>query len=140
MLERIREILSKYQLTPTQFADAIGTARPIVSHILSGRNKPSLEVVQKIISAYPELSLPWLLSGTGPMETDAPSVQPQAGTPGTLSKANSRPTTARVAEKQPAASQEVQTPVAAPIPVAAPPSIKEPVSLNHEPLGGRQLQ
>jgi transcriptional regulator with XRE-family HTH domain len=67
MIERIREILKARQLTPTQFADAISIARPIVSHILSGRNKPSLEVVQKIIAAFPDLSLPWLLSGVGEM-------------------------------------------------------------------------
>jgi transcriptional regulator with XRE-family HTH domain len=67
MVERIRQILQNKQLSPTQFADALGLARPIISHILSGRNKPSLEVVQKIIAAFPELSLPWLLSGQGPM-------------------------------------------------------------------------
>ncbi|SHJ25237.1 DNA-binding transcriptional regulator, XRE-family HTH domain [Hymenobacter daecheongensis DSM 21074] len=67
MVERIRNILQARGLTPTQFADAIGVARPIVSHILSGRNKPSLEVVQKIIAAFPDLSLPWLLSGLGEM-------------------------------------------------------------------------
>ncbi|TGE16388.1 helix-turn-helix domain-containing protein [Hymenobacter elongatus] len=73
MVERIRTLLQIWQLTPTQFADAIGVARPIVSHILSGRNKPSLEVVQKIIGAYPDLSLPWLLSGTSPMLAAAAS-------------------------------------------------------------------
>ena len=60
-------LLEARQLTPTQFADAIGIARPIVSHILSGRNKPSLEVVQRILAAMPDLSMPWLLNGTGPM-------------------------------------------------------------------------
>lgn len=88
MVERIREILSRRQLTPTQFADAIGVARPIVSHILSGRNKPSLEVVQKIISAFPDLSLPWLLSGTGPMVAVA-----------TLSQENSQKSQQSVAER-----------------------------------------
>ncbi|HEX8349404.1 MAG TPA: helix-turn-helix domain-containing protein [Hymenobacter sp.] len=67
MVERIRQLLETKQLTPTQFADAIGVARPIVSHILSGRNKPSLEVVQKIIAAFPDLALPWLLNGVGEM-------------------------------------------------------------------------
>lgn len=67
MVERIRTLLEVRQLTPTQFADAIGIARPIVSHILSGRNKPSLEVVQRILAAMPDLSMPWLLNGTGPM-------------------------------------------------------------------------
>ena len=60
-------LLEVRQLTPTQFADAIGIARPIVSHILSGRNKPSLEVVQRILAAMPDLSMSWLLNGNGPM-------------------------------------------------------------------------
>lgn len=68
MVERIRQLLEIRQLTPTQFADAIGVARPIVSHILSGRNKPSLEVVQRILTAMPDLSMPWLLNGTGAMQ------------------------------------------------------------------------
>ncbi|MCC2546317.1 helix-turn-helix domain-containing protein [Hymenobacter sp. BT175] len=78
MVERIREILQARQLTPTQFADTIGVARPIVSHILSGRNKPSLEVVQKIIGAFPDLSLPWLLNGQGTMDAGSPALaQPE---------------------------------------------------------------
>lgn len=75
MLERIREILSSRKLTSTQFADAIGVARPVVSHILSGRNKPSLEVVQKISAAFPDLSLAWLLSGEGSMLAARPTRQ-----------------------------------------------------------------
>lgn len=67
MVERIRTLLETRQLTPTQFADLIGVARPIVSHVLSGRNKPSLEVVQRILAAMPELAMPWLLNGSGPM-------------------------------------------------------------------------
>ena len=73
MVERIRILLDSRQLTPTQFADAIGVARPIVSHILSGRNKPSLEVVQRILAAMPDLAMPWLLNGAGPMLTPAPT-------------------------------------------------------------------
>ncbi|MBB4601727.1 transcriptional regulator with XRE-family HTH domain [Hymenobacter luteus] len=65
--QRIKELLLARQLSPTQFADTIGISRPIVSHILSGRNKPSLEVVQRTIAAFPELSLSWLLNGVGPM-------------------------------------------------------------------------
>lgn len=76
MVERIRELLQANQLTPTQFADSIGVARPIISHILSGRNKPSLEVVQKILTAFPELSLDWLLKGVGSMLADAPVAAP----------------------------------------------------------------
>ena len=67
MVDRIRMLLQARQLSPTQFADAIGLARPIVSHIMSGRNKPSLEVVQKVLAAFPDLSMAWLLNGSGPM-------------------------------------------------------------------------
>ncbi len=84
MVERIRNLLESRQLTPTQFADAIGVARPIVSHILSGRNKPSLEVVQRILAAMPDLAMPWLLNGTGPMlatATIAPAVAETTGKP-----------------------------------------------------------
>ena len=77
MVERIRILLDSRRLTPTQFADLIGVARPIVSHILSGRNKPSLEVVQRILAAMPELAMPWLLNGSGPMlaATGAPAAR-----------------------------------------------------------------
>lgn len=71
MVDRIRELLSARQLTPTQFADTIQVSRPVISHILSGRNKPSLEVVQKIVAAFPEVSLVWLLNGTGTMLAEA---------------------------------------------------------------------
>ena len=76
MVERIRNLLETRQLTPTQFADLIGVARPIVSHVLSGRNKPSLEVVQRILAALPELSMPWLLNGAGPMYSAAAGIPP----------------------------------------------------------------
>lgn len=78
MITRIRELLEIRQLSPTQFADLIGVGRPVISHILSERNKPSLEVVQKVINAFPDVSLPWLLSGTGPMLTTTAPVAPSA--------------------------------------------------------------
>lgn len=81
MVERIRTLLQTNQLTPTQFADSIGVARPIVSHILSGRNKPSLEVVQRIIAAFPAISLPWLLTGAGDMLAAAAPPALGAGKP-----------------------------------------------------------
>ncbi|WP_072053097.1 helix-turn-helix domain-containing protein [Hymenobacter terrenus] len=112
MVERIRTLLETRQLTPTQFADVIGIARPIVSHILSGRNKPSLEVVQRILAAMPELSMPWLLNGTGPMYAAGAAAQP---TPA----------------PQP-------TPPEQPAPVSAPPvpqmPAREPNALSRPPL------
>ena len=81
MVERIRILLESRQLTPTQFADLIGVARPIISHVLSGRNKPSLEVVQRILAAMPDLSMAWLLNGTEPMLTVAREAAPAAPVP-----------------------------------------------------------
>lgn len=79
MVERIKQLLQERGLSPTQFADFIGVTRPVVSHVLSERNKPSLEVVQRILAAFPELSMAWLLNGTGPMLVVEPLAGPVAG-------------------------------------------------------------
>ena len=63
--ERIELLMKCYELAPSQFADKTGIQRASVSHILSGRNKPSLEVMQKIYEAFPELDAKWLMFGTG---------------------------------------------------------------------------
>ncbi len=52
---------------PATFADEIGVARAVISHILSERNKASLEVVQKILARFSEISPEWLLLGQGEM-------------------------------------------------------------------------
>ena len=63
--ERIELLMKCYRLTPSQLADRTGIQRASVSHIISGRNKPSLEVLQKIYEAFPELDLGWLMTGKG---------------------------------------------------------------------------
>ncbi len=70
MLERILLILKTKNLTSSQFADKIGVQRSSVSHVLSGRNKPSLEFIQKIFRCYYDISYEWLLTGKGPMTKD----------------------------------------------------------------------
>lgn len=67
MIARIKEIATYYGLSSTAFADRIDVARPVISHILSERNRPSLEVVQKIGVAFPAISTDWLLYGKGSM-------------------------------------------------------------------------
>jgi transcriptional regulator with XRE-family HTH domain len=124
MVERIRILLQANQLTPTQFADSIGVARPIVSHILSGRNKPSLEVVQRIIGAFPAISLPWLLSGSG----DMLAVAALASTP-VSAPAASRPTEP-VAAPAPSVNQSASK-ATRPAPRSTAP--KEPEAAVHRP-------
>lgn len=60
---RIEKILQKYELSAAAFAEKIEVGRSSVSHILSGRNKPSLDFVLKINHAFPEIDLYWLLKG-----------------------------------------------------------------------------
>jgi transcriptional regulator with XRE-family HTH domain len=67
MIERILEILKIKNLSPAQFADLIGVQRSSISHLISGRNKPSLEFIQKILKTFPEINTDWMLSGKGPV-------------------------------------------------------------------------
>jgi transcriptional regulator with XRE-family HTH domain len=67
MLNRIKQIMEKEKLSPTQFATEIGVQRSALSHVLSGRNKPSLDFMMKIKARYPEINLDWLLLGKGKM-------------------------------------------------------------------------
>ena len=62
---RLREIIEYYDLSASSFADKIEVGRSSISHLLSGRNKPSLEFVMKIVKTFPEVELYWLLNGKG---------------------------------------------------------------------------
>lgn len=62
---RLQQILEYYDISAAAFADAIEVGRSSISHILSGRNKPSLDFVLKIVQAFPEVELYWLLNGKG---------------------------------------------------------------------------
>ncbi|HOW32555.1 MAG TPA: helix-turn-helix domain-containing protein [Bacteroidales bacterium] len=74
MKDRIQLLIKAKNYTAAQFADEIGVQKSGVSHILSGRNNPSLDFVQKILARFPELSTDWLLFGRGPMmQKDIPA-------------------------------------------------------------------
>jgi transcriptional regulator with XRE-family HTH domain len=74
MVNRIMEILKHKNLTASKFADEIGVQRSSISHILSERNKPSLELIQKILNTYTEISSEWLLTGKNSMFNDEPDL------------------------------------------------------------------
>ncbi|GAL67032.1 helix-turn-helix domain-containing protein [Jejuia pallidilutea] len=63
--KRLQKIIEYYGETASSFAEKIGVQRSSISHILSGRNKPSLEFVLKVLSTFPEVELYWLLNGKG---------------------------------------------------------------------------
>ena len=76
--ERIELLMKCYELSPSQFADRTGIQRASVSHILSGRNKPSLEIMQKICESFPQLDAKWLMLGVGEEPGKAESVETSA--------------------------------------------------------------
>ena len=59
--EKIKQILVDKNISPSHFADEIGIQRSSISHIIAGRNKPSLDIVQKIIKRFPDLGINWIL-------------------------------------------------------------------------------
>ena len=86
--KRLENILEYYDISAAAFAEAIDVGRSSISHILSGRNKPSLDFVMKVVQTYPEVELYWLLNGKGSF-------------PSTSVKAETKPTTGPAAPNRP---------------------------------------
>lgn len=85
MKDRIAHIMRAKNLKATDFAELLGIQPSGISHILSGRNQPSLDFVKKIKETFPEYNLDWIIFGKGPMTTSEPfkenfnsSIQPPA--------------------------------------------------------------
>lgn len=74
MKDRILQFLKSENKSSAQFAEEIGVQPSGISHILSGRNKPSLDFVIKMLEKYKFLSTEWLLFGKGNMYSE-PSMQ-----------------------------------------------------------------
>jgi transcriptional regulator with XRE-family HTH domain len=62
---RLKELMEHHQISASTFADKVGVQRSSISHILSGRNKPSLDFILKVTSEFKDVDLYWLLNGTG---------------------------------------------------------------------------
>jgi len=73
IVKRITQILEEQQLSSSVFADTIGVQRSSISHVLSGRNKPSLEFILKTVRAFPAYSTDWLLFGKS---SESPATYP----------------------------------------------------------------
>lgn len=67
MNKRLEQFLSAENISQSQFAENIGVARASISHILSGRNKPGYDFLEKMAINYPQLNLEWLITGKGRM-------------------------------------------------------------------------
>jgi transcriptional regulator with XRE-family HTH domain len=64
-IKRLEYLLDFYNLNASSFADKIGVQRSSLSHLLSGRNKPSLDFIMKILEEFPDVDLYWILKGKG---------------------------------------------------------------------------
>lgn len=65
--DRITKVIEYTELSPAEFAEEIGVQRSSISHIISGRNKPSLDFIMKIKNKFPDLEWDWLINGKGEM-------------------------------------------------------------------------
>lgn len=63
--DRILKILNTENISSAKFADMIGVQRSNISHILSGRNNPGLDFLQKVLVKFPAINPEWLLIGKG---------------------------------------------------------------------------
>lgn len=65
-IKRLTHLLEHFKHTASSFSDTIGIQRSSLSHLLSGRNKPSLDFILKIQENFPDVNLYWLLKGEEP--------------------------------------------------------------------------
>ena len=91
MNRRFQTILDLENLSPAQLADRLGVQRSGISHILSGRNKPSFELLQRVVQSFPEISAEWLITGNGkPLKEQNQAAASGATSSATSGAANSR--------------------------------------------------
>ena len=76
MKDRIAHIIRAKNLTAAEFALRLGIQPSNISHLLSGRNNPSLEFVKKLKETFPEYSLDWVIFGRGPITVSEPFTEP----------------------------------------------------------------
>lgn len=65
--DRLAHIIRAKNLTATQFAEMMQIQPSNVSHLLSGRNKPSLDFLIKLKDVFPEYSFDWIILGKKPI-------------------------------------------------------------------------
>ena len=70
MNRRLQQFLEVEQLSPARLADSLGIQRSGISHLLSGRNKPSYEFINNFLTRYPQIDATWLITGKGKMYKD----------------------------------------------------------------------
>lgn len=62
---RLKKVMGYHHLTASLFAEKIDVQRSSISHIISGRNKPSLDFILKVTNTFKDVDMYWLLNGKG---------------------------------------------------------------------------
>jgi hypothetical protein len=78
--KRVLSVMEHKQMSKSSFALALDTSLPVLTHISSGRNKPGLELIQRLLSRFPDISPDWLILGNGEMYRDTitkPDFEPE---------------------------------------------------------------
>ncbi len=78
MNRRLQQFLEVEKLAPARLADIMGLQRSGISHILSGRNKPSYEFIRIFLNKFPKVNATWLITGDGKMYSDSSPASPPA--------------------------------------------------------------
>lgn len=115
MKDRIFSLIEAKELALGKFADEIGVERSTMSHIKSDRSKPSLDMAQKILERYPEVSVEWLILGQGPMfkhinDSQEPDLFSQLELNTSKSDMKSEKVEPIITVQTPPRNQEIETP------------------------------
>lgn len=71
--KRLQKVMDYYGLSASAFADTLDIQRSSISHLLSERNKPSLDFILKLVSKFPEVDIYWITQGKGEFPTSTSS-------------------------------------------------------------------
>jgi Bacteriophage CI repressor helix-turn-helix domain. len=135
MKDRLNQFLQLEQLSSARFAAILGIQPSSVSHILSGRNKPGFDFIEKMLLKFPGLNVEWLITGKGKMFKDPqPSVKPLVadlfGTPPVPYTQSPLPSPETISEPQaPAPQAEISNPLSIEIPNTGPTGYIEKIVL-----------
>lgn len=88
---RLKKVMEYHGLTASLFADKIAVQRSSISHILSGRNKPSLDFILKVTNTFKDVDIYWLLNGKGSFPKEAKVATQNVATTSTLFDSEHKP-------------------------------------------------
>ncbi len=86
--ERLLYVIQQEKLSAKDFADIIGVQRSSISHLLSGRNKPSIDFMEKFMDKFPDYNPVWFISGKGDVKALKEQKSPDKEVVSSLKSAN----------------------------------------------------